>query len=168
MTTQTPLLGSFHPLNDGKGTVRVEDVFDTDPADLWDAITDPARLARWLVTVTGDLRQGGTIHATFTSSWDGPGRIDVCDPGRRLLVTMTPGTAEETVIEAVLTPEGDKTRLVIEDRGIPLREIAGHGAGWQAHIEDLATHLANSECGAWSLRWTELTPAYEELARQLR
>ncbi|GAA3525662.1 hypothetical protein GCM10022234_23440 [Aeromicrobium panaciterrae] len=168
MTTQTPLLASLHPHRADTGTVRVEDVFDTDLADLWNAITDPARLARWLVTVTGDLRLGGEFHATFTSSWDGPGRIEVCEQGQRLLVTMTPGTDDETVIEAVLTAEGDKTRLVIEERGIPLRAIAGHGAGWQAHLEDLATHLANGECGTWSLRWTELTPAYEELVRQLR
>ena len=33
---------------DGKGVVRTEDRFDTDIDDLWSALTDPGRLARWL------------------------------------------------------------------------------------------------------------------------
>ena len=33
---------------DGKGAVRVEDRFDTGIDDLWSALTDPGRLARWL------------------------------------------------------------------------------------------------------------------------
>ena len=32
---------------DGMGVVRVEDRYDTDIDDLWSAITEPARLARW-------------------------------------------------------------------------------------------------------------------------
>lgn len=35
---------------------------------------------------------------------------------------------------------GDQTRLVLEERGLPLEVLAGHGAGWQAHVEDLAIH----------------------------
>ena len=33
---------------DGKGVVRMEDRFGTDIDDLWSALTDPGRLARWL------------------------------------------------------------------------------------------------------------------------
>ena len=43
---------------DGKGIVRVEDRYDTDIDDLWSALTDPRRLARWLGEVEGDLRLG--------------------------------------------------------------------------------------------------------------
>ncbi len=43
----TRILGSLR-LADGKGAVRVEDRFDTDTGDLWSALTDPARLARWM------------------------------------------------------------------------------------------------------------------------
>ena len=58
----------------------MEDVFDTDAADLWDALTDPRRLARWIAEVEGDLRVGGVVEARFTSGWEGPGRIDACEP----------------------------------------------------------------------------------------
>jgi uncharacterized protein YndB with AHSA1/START domain len=149
---------------DGKGVVRMEGRYDTDVEDLWSAVTDPERLARWLVDVSGDLQVGGAFTASFTSSWEGVGRVDVCERPHRLLVTMSPETAEETVIEAELHGDGDETLLVIEERGLPLDVYADHGAGWQAHVEDLDTHLAGRERTDWSARWTELIPSYRELA----
>jgi hypothetical protein len=82
--------------------------------------TTPERLARWIAHVSGDLHQGGTVHAVFTSTWNGPARIDTCDPPHHLLVITQPGTADEAEIEAWLTQEGDGTRLVVEERGLPL------------------------------------------------
>jgi hypothetical protein len=80
---------------------------------------------------------------------------------------LSPGANDETVVDAVLVAEQDRTRLVIEERGLPLAVLAGHGAGWQAHVEDLATHLAGREPGDWRTRWTALTPEYEDLYREL-
>jgi uncharacterized protein YndB with AHSA1/START domain len=73
------ILGSMRRLDEKRGVVRMEDVYDTDIADLWSAITEPERLARWIATVEGDLRVGGTVQTRFTSTWEGPGRIDVCE-----------------------------------------------------------------------------------------
>lgn len=156
------VIGTMRQLDDRRGAVRVEDVYNTDIDDLWSALTEPDRLARWIADVKGDLRVGGSIYATFTSSWEGPGRVDVCDAPRHLLLTMQPDTDEEAVIEASLTPAGDRTRLVIEERGLPLDVLYFHGAGWQAHIEDLGRHLAGGE-SQWKARWEELTPDYEKL-----
>lgn len=152
---------------DGTGVVHMEDRYDTDIEDLWSALTDPHRLPRWIADVKGDLRLGGEFHARFTSGWDGPGRVDVCEPPRRLLLTMSPGADHETVIEAQLTADGDRTRLVVEERGLPVDELAAHGAGWQAHVEDLAAHLLSGPSADWRARWTELTPAYLEQQRRL-
>ena len=58
------LLGSLRSA-DGKGVVRMEDRFDTDIDDLWSALTDPRRLARWIGDVEGDLRLGGEFHFHF-------------------------------------------------------------------------------------------------------
>jgi uncharacterized protein YndB with AHSA1/START domain len=162
----TRVVGEMRSLGDDRGAIRMEDVYDTDVDDLWSALTDPRRLERWIVTVEGDLRVGGHIHTRFTSSWEGAARIDICDAPRHLLITMEPGTSE-AVIEAVLTPVGDKTRLVIEHRGVSLTEVASHGAGWQAHLDDLTAHLGGRERGDWQARWTELTPLYRELASDL-
>lgn len=155
------LLGSVRAEN-GAGTVRMEDLFDTTIEDLWSALTEPDRLSRWLAEVTGDLRTGGDFHARFTSGWAGPGRVEVCERPSRLLAVMSPGTAEETVIEARLVAEQGRTRLVVEERGLPLAEAVAYGAGWQAHVEDLAAHLTGREAGAWAERWSELAPRYRE------
>jgi uncharacterized protein YndB with AHSA1/START domain len=152
---------------DGKGAVRMESRYDTGIDDLWSALTDPGRLRRWIAQVSGDLRPGGAFRASFTSGWDGPGRVEVCEPPRRLLLTMSPGQPDETVIEARLAPAGDQTSLVIEERGLPLDDLAGYGAGWQAHAEDLAAAIAGREPADWRRRWAELTPAYRGLAADL-
>ena len=159
----THVVGTLRSV-DGTGIVRMEDRYGTDIDDLWSALTDPQRLARWIAEVEGDLRVGGVFQASFTSGWEGPGRVDVCEPPRRLLVTMAPGKKDQTVIEAELVAEGDQTCLVVEERGLPLTELAAHGAGWQAHVEDLAAHLAGQERADWRTRWTELTRSYREQA----
>jgi uncharacterized protein YndB with AHSA1/START domain len=157
------ILGSMRRIDERRGAVRVEDVYDTNIHDLWSAVTEPKRLARWIAAVEGDLKVGGIVHTRFTSTWEGPGRIDVCDPPSHLVITMEPGTDDEAVIEAVLTGEGERTRLVVEERGLPLDALYKHGAGWQAHIEDLGRYLAGGQSN-WKARWTELTPEYQSLA----
>jgi len=52
------ILGSLRSA-DGKGIVRIEDRFDTGIDELWSALTDPRRLARWIGEVKGGLRPGG-------------------------------------------------------------------------------------------------------------
>ena len=150
---------------DGKGIVRMEDRYDTDIDDLWSALTDPRRLARWIAEVEGDLRLGGQFRARFTSGWEGTGRVEVCEPPRRLLVVTTEtGKPDDQVIEATLTSDGEQTILVIEERGLPVEHLAAYGAGWQVHVEDLAAHLAGRERCDIKARWDELIPAYQDLA----
>src|SRR6202451_1479181 len=80
------ILGSLRSA-DGKGVVRMQDRFDTGIDDLWSALTDPLRLARCIGECDGDLRLGGEYRFHFFASGsEGTGRIDVCEPPRRLLV----------------------------------------------------------------------------------
>ena len=165
------LLGSLRSA-DGTGVVRMEDRFDTDIDDLWSALTDPRRLARWYGEVGGDLRPGGEFHARVRDAGERTGHVDECEPPRRLLLTMRdpdpqPGQPEETVIEAQLTADGDQTILVVEDRGMPLDLLAAYGAGVQIHVENLATHIAGREPGDTEARWDELLPAYQDLAANI-
>jgi uncharacterized protein YndB with AHSA1/START domain len=154
---------------DGKGVVRMEDRFDTDIGDLWSALTDPGRLARWLGEFEGDLRLGGEFRARFfASGWEGTGRVEVCEAPRHLLVmTKHDGQADEHAIEATLTADGDHTILILEERGMPVNLLAAYGAGIQVHIEDLAAHIAGRERCDAEARWEELQPAYEALASKL-
>jgi uncharacterized protein YndB with AHSA1/START domain len=170
------ITGTMHAVDGTRGAVRAEDVYDTDIGDLWTACTTPERLARWIAEVSGDLRVGGTVHAVFTSTWSGPARIEACDAPHHLLLTMEPGTDDETQLEAWLSAEGSGTRLVVEERGLPIDRLHFHGAGWQVHLEDLGTSLLTggsahpggwsdrSPAPAWHERWTTLTPAYRDTA----
>jgi uncharacterized protein YndB with AHSA1/START domain len=159
------ILGSLRSA-DGKGIVRMEDRFDTDMDDLWSALTDPSRLARWIGEVDGDLRVGGEYsYNLFASGSEGTGRIEACEPPRRLLLTMDLDQPDADVIEATLAADGDQTILVWEERGMPLDLLAAYGAGVQIHVEDLAAHIAGREPrGDAKARWDELLPAYQELA----
>ncbi|HTG47401.1 MAG TPA: SRPBCC domain-containing protein [Actinomycetota bacterium] len=159
------IIGSLRTA-DGKGVVRMEDRFATDIDDLWSALTDPVRLARWIGEVEGDLRLGGAFRARFfASGWEGTGRVEACEPPRRLLVvTKDAEEPDEHVIEATLASDGDHTMLVIEERGMPVDQLAGYGAGVQIHVEDLATYLAGRERGDTQARWSALMPAYRDLA----
>jgi uncharacterized protein YndB with AHSA1/START domain len=152
---------------DGKGAVRMEDRFDTDIDDLWSALTEADRLARWLGDFEGDLRLGGKFSARFfATGWEGTGRVESCEPPRRLLVlTVMPGKPEEEhAIEATLTADGDQTVLVLEERGMPLNLLAEYGVGVQVHVEDLAAYLAGRDRVDAEARWNELLPAYRDLA----
>ena len=168
------ILGSLRSA-DGKGVVRLEDRYHTDIDDLWSALTDPGRLARWYGKVEGDLRPGGEFRLYLESDdWDGTGRVEACEPPRRLLVTSR--EADESwrkgrgaqpfneTIEATLTADGDQTILVIEVQGMPLDKIAFYGAGWQIHAENLAPHIAGHDRGVTEARWNELVPPYQNLA----
>jgi uncharacterized protein YndB with AHSA1/START domain len=164
------ILGSLRSAN-GKGIVRMQDRFDSDIEDLWSALTAPRRLSRWLGEVEGDLRVGGEFRAHFDSSgWEGTGRVEVCKPPQRLLVmTNHARQQDEHAIEAALTSDGDHTILVVEERGMPLDQLAAYGAGIQIHIEDLADHIAgNQRRETWAQeRWEDLLPAYQDLASSI-
>jgi hypothetical protein len=98
----------------------------------------------------------------------------VCEAPRHLLLTTEPGTQDEGQIEVWLTDEGARTRLVVEERGLPLTHLPFHASGWRAHLEDLGRSLElggpvhpdgwGSDAGApgWKRRWEELTPTYQQ------
>jgi uncharacterized protein YndB with AHSA1/START domain len=163
------ILGSLGS-TDGKGIVRMEDRFDSAINEVWSALTDPSRLARWYGEVEGDLRVGGEYRARlFSSGWEGTGRVEACEPPQRLLVRIKDADEpDENDIEAILTADGDQTIVVWEERGMPLDLLSPYGAGVQIHVEDLADHLAGRERrDDVKARWGELHPAYQDLAAKL-
>ena len=171
------ILGNLRSAN-GKGLVRLEDRYHTNMDDLWSALIDPDRLARWYGTVEGDLRPGGEFHLHLESEgWDGSGRVEACEPPRRLLVITREsdeswrngGGVEpfDETIEATLTADGDQTILVIEVQGMPLDKIAFYGAGWQIHAENLGAYLAGRERGDSEARWDQILPPYQALAANI-
>jgi uncharacterized protein YndB with AHSA1/START domain len=161
----TRILGTLRSA-DGKGVVRMEDRMDGHVDELWSALSDRPRLAQWYGDLTGDLRLGGEYRAHLhASGWEGTGRVDTCEPRRRLLVTVRHlDEPDEGVIEVTLTADGDQTVVVWEERGMPVNLLAAYGAGIQVHVEDLAAHIAGQDRCDSKARWEELFPAYQALA----
>ncbi|MDX6368412.1 MAG: hypothetical protein QOK30_3488 [Nocardioidaceae bacterium] len=174
---RTRVLGSLRSA-ESAGVVRIEDRYETTIDDLWQAVTNPSRVARWYGQVEGELSPGGEFRTSITDAQiEATGRVEACEPPRRLLVTTREtdesyGDGEgvppfDEVIEVTLTADGDQTILVIEVRGMPLDKIAFDGAGWQVHAEHLAAYLAGRDHGDTEARWGELVPAYQQLAAAL-
>ncbi len=161
----TRLLGNLGSAG-GKGVVRMEERIDASIDDVWSALTDRARLARWYGDIDGDLHHGGEYRAKLhASGWEGTGRVDVCEPRRRLLVTIRGlDDPEEGVLEVTLAADSGQTLVVWEERGMPVDLLAPYGAGIQVHVEDLAAHIDGRERCDGKARWDVLFPAYSELA----
>jgi uncharacterized protein YndB with AHSA1/START domain len=167
MTGDASVLGSLHSV-DGEGVVRVEDRLDAGIDDLWGALTDPGRLAHWFGEVEGGLFQGGEFRVRIALAGERTGQVEACEPPQRLLLTMRdpdrqPGQPEQTVIEAQLIAEDAQTRLVWEERGMPVNLLPAYGAGIQIHVEHLADYISGRELRDVEARWNELFTAYEAL-----
>lgn len=167
MTGETSVLGSLHS-DVGAGIVRMDDCFDTGIDDLWGALTNPDRLAHWFGEVEGELSPGGEFRVRIALAGERTGRVEACEPPQRLLLTMRdpdpqPGQPGQTVIEAQLIAEGAQTRLVWEERGMPVNLLPAYGAGIQIHVEHLADYISGRDLRDVEARWNELLPAYEAL-----
>jgi uncharacterized protein YndB with AHSA1/START domain len=120
-------------------------VYDTDAADLWDALTSKERLKRWFSPVGGDLKLGGRFQVENNAS----GTITECEPNRKIAATWEFGGGISW-IEVTLAPEGDGTRLELEHVAHidPHWDMFGPGAvgvGWDLGFMGLARHLAEPE-----------------------
>ncbi len=76
-----------------KGEARVavfQRVYDAPIEDVWDACTNPDRLRRWYVPVSGDLRLGGK----FAQAGMGSGTIVRCEGPNRLTLDLANGVDE--------------------------------------------------------------------------
>ena len=119
--------------------VRLERRYPADVEDVWDALTDPARLVRWFLPVTGDLRPGGR----FAIEGNAGGDILACERPDRLVLTWG---APDSVVTVRLAPGPDATVLTLEHAvAATLVPDAGGalyvGPGWDGGLLALGLHL---------------------------
>ena len=122
-------------------TVLLRRDYDAPVEDVWDAITDPERIKRWFMPVSGDLREGGD----FQLEGNAAGRILRCDPPRLLRATFG---GETSIVELRFTPDGDGATSFELEHTVPI-EMAGSGAGalyvgpgWDGALLGLGLYLA--------------------------
>lgn len=110
------------PIEGGEGVgVLMRRTYHTSIEDVWDAVTDPERLRRWFLPISGDLRVGGT----FQLEGNAGGEILECDRPRLLRVTFGGPTS---VVELRLAEEGDEQTTLELEHTVPI-EMAGSVAG---------------------------------------
>lgn len=124
-------------------TLTISRVYDTPPEDLWDACTNPERISRWFLPISGDLRPGGRYELQGNAS----GTIERCEPPHSLDATWE-FRGEISWVELRLTAESDgRTRFALEHIAHvndDLWEQFGPGAvgvGWDGAVLGLTLHV---------------------------
>lgn len=126
-------------------SIEVDQFLPQPPGRVWQALTDPARLARWLMP--NDFQPVVGHAFTFRAEpvprqgFDGIVSCQVLelDPPRLLRFSWRAGTLD-TVVSWALVPEGGGTRLMIthdgfDDRDPGQRRVLGIlGGGWRGHL----------------------------------
>jgi uncharacterized protein YndB with AHSA1/START domain len=123
--------------------VTVGQAYSADLDDVWDACTNPERIPRWFLPISGELRVGGRYQLQGNAS----GTIERCDPPKGFAATWEYG-GEVSWIEVRLSPEPEGgTRLELEHTAHVDDERWAEfgpgavGIGWDMAIMGLGGHL---------------------------
>jgi uncharacterized protein YndB with AHSA1/START domain len=121
--------------------------YDTDPADLWDAVTSTERIPRWFLPISGELSVGGRYQLEGHAG----GTVLTCDPPKNFTATWEYGGNVSWIAVTVSSDGADRARLVVEHTIGADDEIwrdfgpGGVGMGWDSMLLGLAIHLGTGE-----------------------
>jgi uncharacterized protein YndB with AHSA1/START domain len=125
--------------------VTLARTYDTTPDDLWDAVTNPERLPRWFLPVSGDLKLGGRYQFEGNAG----GTITDCVRPEFLAGTWEFGPGVSWV-EVRIAPEGDGQARLTLSHICPVNEhwarfgAGAVGVGWDIVLAfGLARYLEN-------------------------
>ena len=113
--------------------------------DVWDALTNPERIPRWFLPISGELRAGGRYQLEGNAGGD----ILTCRPARGFSLTWgMHGQASWVAVELSDRPEGTFVRLEhVAHVPDELWQQFGPGAvgiGWDQALLGLHQHFASS------------------------
>jgi uncharacterized protein YndB with AHSA1/START domain len=139
-------------------TSTISQVYDAGVDELWDACTNPERIPRWFLPVSGDLR----LHGRYQLEGNAGGTIERCDPPHGFDATWEYG-GEISWIEVRLRAEPDgRTRFELEhiahvdDARWAEFGPGATGVGWDLSLVGLHLHLSSGaavDAGA-VMAWT--------------
>jgi uncharacterized protein YndB with AHSA1/START domain len=124
--------------------VTFERDYATSPQHLWDALTQPDRLARWFCPVDGELREGGRVTAHFDDA-DATFTIDLCRSPEALSVRWHHDGRDSVVRAAVFDLGGDRARLTLVHDRLTAPQAPEYAAGWHWYVDSLDGLLADRE-----------------------
>ncbi|MGY0499952.1 SRPBCC family protein [Nocardia sp. FBN12] len=139
-------------------------------SDVWAAVTDPQRLARWLGTWTGDPSSGEVkFQMLFEDEMPAERfRIDECDAPYRLRVTTSMPydgeNPEHWQLRLDLTEEGGITTLTFA-QNVPDPTMAENvGPGWDYYLDRLVA--AEDDRDPATVSFDDYYPALSEHYRE--
>ena len=146
--------------------LRFERTFDAPVDEVWSALTEPERLARWLAIGSIAEEPGGDVAFDFGEG----GRISgvVLRRERPSLLEFEWRFSGETrsIVRFLLRADGTRTQLVLEHVALGIDHAAGYAAGWHAHLDALRDELEGGS-GSWDERFADVLPSYRQAAEQL-
>jgi len=129
-------------------TVALKRTYDAPVEDVWDAITDPERIARWFSRVTGDFRVGGKYQVEGNAG----GEILRCEPPRALRVTWVMGEGLSEVEVRLSDGSDGDTVLELEHTAAAVETEFWNrygpgavGVGWDLALLGLALYVPGGE-----------------------
>ena len=140
MSTPTPT--GHRRVVDGETYCEWQRTFHAPIDDVWAAVTEPERLARWIGTWTGDPTDG---HVKFQMLFEGDDipaehfRIDECEPPHRLHITTSmpyDGDEPEHWLLRLDLQESDGVTTLTFAQNVPDPAMAeGVGPGWDYYLD---------------------------------
>lgn len=133
------------PQRDGRPApaITLARSFQATVADLWQAITDGARIAHWFLPVSGQLQQGGR----FSLQDNADGTILACRPLSHLGLTWEFGGDLSWVDVDVAAADAGRASLRLTHTSHLSDQWTSYGpgaagVGWELGLVGLAIHLA--------------------------
>ena len=128
---------------DGVVEGRLSMMLDNHVEEVWQALTEPARLVQWLAPGAIELRKGGAARLEFPDGGVIDSTVSAIEPMRLLEYSWSSPGEPVRPVRWELEPIGAAVRLTMT-LGMPANEDASRGlAGWAAHLDMLAAALAN-------------------------
>ena len=152
-------------------SIHLEREYLGTPEELWDAWTDPERLARWLGTPAGPvLGVPGPVRMVMGDGDDQWVDVRVVTADRPTLLELSwdfPGESGTTLSVRFVPVDAQRTLLVLDHTGFPAAST-GYGAGWQAYLDGgLAGEFGNPVEGTWDDWFEAYLPIWRERAAAL-
>jgi uncharacterized protein YndB with AHSA1/START domain len=161
-----------------RDSVTIERLLPGSVDQVWDYLSNPTRLKRWLAGGTIDLRKGGAIHLDFDLI-ECPGREHIHGTmdgaittfDRPHLIAYSWGEkasrragVPDSHVRFELKPRGKhQTFLTLTHSRLVTKEMPPVAAGWHMHVNVLESRLGGHEPSDFEQGYQALEPQYRQL-----